>query len=92
MQVIYKYPLDDSAFVQKVSAPVIKPLRVDYRDGKPYFWAVVDNERDPFDVVIVRMATGQGFANHHTVGEYLNTTVEASKPFVWHWFYRMPEK
>lgn len=92
MQAIYKYPLSDLKSAQTVSAPIVRPLCVDYQDGKPCLWAVVDGERSPVDVIVVRMATGKGFVSHHAVGEYMNTTVAASEPFVWHWFCRLPEQ
>lgn len=88
MITIHKFPLDFFE-TQYITASIIKPLKVDYQDSRAYLWAVVDTMADPQEWVVFRAGTGHNlsipaFYNH--LDSYLNTTVAASNPYVWHWF------
>lgn len=36
---------------------------------------------------IGRIGTGQPIGSDISIGNYLNTTVAQSEPYVWHWFW-----
>ena len=86
MQVIYKYELNEYMPVCEVLAPIIAPLRVDYQNGKPFLWAVVDTSQPDRLVRIHRVGTGFVLPGSVSISDHLNTTVQQSEPYVWHWF------
>lgn len=89
MKRIFKYELSYIATENILTAPIIKPLHVDFQDGVPYLWAVVDDGGHPEEWVVSRVGTGWGMDQMACIVDldtYLNTTV--GKPYVWHWFCR----
>lgn len=92
MKAIFKYPINDMLPTSKIVAPIVRPLHVDYQDGIAYLWAVVDNSIRNKSVIIARIGTGHPFDGAVIPLEnYMNTTVEQSAPYVWHWFYKILE-
>lgn len=88
MRAIYKYPVAECNTHNIIDAPIVKPLYVEYQNGDPYLWAVVDTEKEPIEWLVSCVGTGIPHDSNIDLDSYLNTTVESSKPFVWHWFCR----
>lgn len=98
MTVIYKYPIDPMPTHHfRLNAPIIKPLKIDYKDGVPCLWAIVDTNKEPETWVVTKLGTGWDFEfiNHTSLtldaidpDSYLSTTFEPGTPYVWHWFCR----
>ena len=44
---VYKYILDRTLIHNIVTAPIIKPLRVDFQRCDPCLWAIVDTNKEP---------------------------------------------
>ena len=97
MTIIYKYRI--SNFGNTIlSAPIIKPLKIDYQDENPFLWAFVDTEKLPEEWAVTKIGTGwdiDEINNCNPVSNatieldcYLNTTFEPGTPYVWHWFCR----
>ena len=82
---IYKYPLDEERVGNIISAPIFKPLKVDYQNGIPMLWAIINEDAEPEEWRVLRIGTGWPVAGLE-FENYLNTTVAQSEPFVWHWF------
>ena len=70
----------------RLSAPIVKPLKVDYQNGQATLWAIVDTEMKPKDIFVFCIGTGHPFPSVIPHDAYLNTTVSQSDPYVWHWF------
>lgn len=92
MQVIFKYEVTDAMMFSIIEAPIIKILKVDYQNGVPYLWAIVDTELRTNKYRIYRIGTGHPFGSDTPIGSinpnnYINTTVMSNEPYVWHWFY-----
>lgn len=86
MITIYKYPIDKTFVLE---APIIKPLHVDYQDGIPTLWAMVDTDAQNEEWFITYVGTGWNVSNVPQCinpDYYLNTTVKSSYPYVLHWF------
>lgn len=84
---IYKYPLDFRV-EQIIDAPIVRPLRIDFQNGVPHLWAIVDTEKSIEEWLVIRSGTGWNLSEL-PIGDYdsyLNSTVESSAPYVWHWF------
>ncbi len=91
MKCIYKYDVMAGNVNTIVVAPIIKPLHVDFQDRKAYLWALVDTDKEPEEWLITCIGTGTDIGviyGYVDFDAYLNTTVESSYPFVWHWFCR----
>lgn len=88
MQAIYKYEVSERVPVSIIEAPITRPLKVDYQNGHPFLWAMVDSTKPPVRVKIFRVPTGHPFDGDVVMSTYMNTTVAQSEPFVWHWFYQ----
>lgn len=91
MRVIYKYELNEALPVCEVRAPIVKPLKVDFQNGKPFLWAVVDTAAAEKTIHIYRVGTGFPLHEGFIIGSHLNTTVLQSEPYVWHWFWDCKE-
>ena len=89
---IYKYKLNDTLQLSTVEAPIVSPLWVDYQNGEPYVWAIIDPNTPVRRIHILQIGTGQPFGDGVCIGNYLNTTVAQSEPFVWHWFWMDAEE
>lgn len=87
MSIIYKYKLDEMFPVNQVTARIIKPLKVDYQNGEPYLWAVVNDVCPERTINILRIGTGYPLGDDIALSQYINTTVYQSEPYVWHWFW-----
>lgn len=85
---IYKYPLDEMMPDTEVAGRFVTALCVDYQNGKPYLWAVVNDEMPVIACRVFRVGTGQPIDETVSLARYLNTTVAQSEPYVWHWFWR----
>ena len=88
---IREFKLDPAAFVNQVTAPIVKPLCVVYHGFDPYLTAIVDPERQPEEYIVCAFDTGWDFdLNSVAVSpeDYLNTTSAGESPCVWHWFCR----
>lgn len=85
---IYKYELDEMMPVNVIQARFLKPLRVDYQNGRPFLWAVVSDSMPLVSIDVLRVGTGQEVGSDVPMTHYLNTTVAQSEPYVWHWFWR----
>jgi len=81
---IYKYPLGESLVV---TAPIVKPLRVDFQGGEPFLWAAIDDNKPDISISVLCVGTGWTM-DGEVLDHYLNTTVQSSDPFVWHWFWK----
>ena len=88
MQVIFKYEITEMMEFSIVEAPILMPLKVDFQNGKPFLWAVVDLEHRPKKFKIFRVGTGHPMSPDIALDQYLNTTVMSSEPYVWHWFWK----
>ena len=85
--IIYKYELNfDMTPVCDVKARIFVPLKVDFQNGIPFFWAIVSDDMPEQVIRIHKVGTG---CPMDYVPIYLNTTVLQSEPFVWHWFYEI---
>ena len=91
MTTIYKYPLHNCVQNQIVTAPIIKPLKIDFQDEIPCLWAMVDTKKQAEEWIVFKIGTGwdlNTYGNASLFSEnYLNTTL-ADDPYVWHWFCR----
>lgn len=91
MKCIYKYDVWAGHMNTMIEAPIIKPLYVDYQNGSSYLWAVVDTDKEPEEWLVSCIGDETdigGIYGEVDLDSYLNTTVESSYPFVWHWFCR----
>lgn len=89
MKRIFKYELTYAATENIIIAPIVKPLHVDFQDGTPCLWAVVEDGGYPEEWVVSRVGTGWNIDQMTCavdLNTYLNTTV--GDPYVWHWFCR----
>lgn len=87
MKVIFKYEINELLPVSVIEAPVIEPLKVDYQNGHPFVWMVVDTALPPRKIHLYRVGTGVPIDDDVALGLYINTTVSQSEPYVWHWFW-----
>ena len=87
MHTIYKYKLSEVLPFSTVEAPIVSPIWVDYQNGDPYVWAIVDPEMPVRRIRVYRIGTGHPIEGFINLGNYLNTTVAQSEPYVWHWFW-----
>lgn len=87
MNTVYKYKLNEIFPVSQVTARIIKPLSVDYQNGKPYLWAVVGDDCPEITISILRIGTGYPMPENLPLENYMNSTVYQSEPYVWHWFW-----
>lgn len=92
MRRIFKYELSVSNAECIIVAPIVKPLHVDFQNGSPYLWAMIDDKAMEEEWVVHCVGTGWDMDNVFNYEiftiSYLNSTVESSKPYVWHWFCR----
>lgn len=87
MNTIYKYKLNDVLPFSTIEGPIVSPIWVDYQNVEPYVWAIVDPMLPIRRIRICRIGTGQPIGSDISIGNYLNTTVAQSEPYVWHWFW-----
>ena len=82
MKVIYKYPILHNGMT--IRAPFIEPLDIQYQNGIPTLWAVVDTEREAdVEVCVCILPTGLPF--HENPGTYFRT-LQDDAGYVWHFF------
>lgn len=80
--VIYKYPIYNSGDI--ISAPFVKLLDIQYQDGIPMLWAVVDPDRVQ-DTEVCFNVLGTGWEFEGSPGTYIKT-LQDDYGFVWHFF------
>jgi hypothetical protein len=89
MKTIYKYPLTDLLNLP-VLPPGAEPFCVQFQNGVPTLWALVDKNpndtAEPVHLVIVGTAEGHEFDDEHL--EYVDTFQTGA--FVWHLFVVRP--
>lgn len=62
-------------------------LSVQYQDGEPVVWAIVDTERKPENsIVIYEIGTGWN-CFEATKSKYIGT-LQTENGYVWHYFYK----
>ena len=82
MKVIYKYPIHENGAT--VTAPIEQILDIQYQDGVPVMWAIVDHDRFVYTKVTVYiLPTGVPFEENP--GTYFRT-LQDGYGFVWHFF------
>lgn len=92
MRTIYKYELTMGNMC--VTAHIEKLLRVDFQNGLPMLWAVV-NDKLPLKTIEVLICPTGIYTREDDdipIDNYLNTTVMSSEPYVWHAFWREVER
>lgn len=88
---IFKYPLNVQT-VNTVSAPIVKPLRVDFQNGTANLWAIVDTDAPDKTFQVLCIGTGQQVHFNINTIDYLNSTIIAEGRLVFHWFIRLPKE
>ena len=84
MKAIYKYELPIApGFVSIINEKIIKILKVDYQNGLPMVWAMVDTEDIGVESRIMSFGTGWELPNG--VEEYVGS-LQDSEGYVWHYF------
>ena len=85
MKVIYKYPVTSNGTV--ITAPFDQILDIQYQDGIPMIWAIVDTERF-VDVVLTVYILPTGLPFEENPGTYFRT-LQDDYGYVWHFFLEM---
>lgn len=94
MKHIYKYPIIHM-WVNQFEINLDKVLTIQFQNGIPCLWAVVDDENPCKTVDIIKLGTGWDIDSEmFDLDEfnYITTIQEDHTGYVWHFFYKIHEE
>lgn len=84
MKAIYKYELPYApGVVTTINEKIVKILKVDYQNGLPMMWAIVETDDTSVESKIMSFGTGWELPNG--VEEYVGSLQDLGE-YVWHYF------
>lgn len=85
MRRIYKYPLNNSGTIDSIVAPIIRTLKIKMQKGVPMLWAEIDDNMEPFELLVLSIGTGWAVSDALEDWNYMGTVID-DEELVWHYY------
>jgi len=91
MRRIFKYSLNNDGSIDSIVAPIVRTLKIKMQNGVPVLWAEIDENMEPFELLIIAIGTGWAVSDAIEDWRYIGTVID-NDDLVWHYFGKIADE